>query len=110
VLVPGSPTWTEWVETNLHRTVRRVQQLLSEETKPREIVSRGSKRGTRKLRTGDWRGLLKATERRNAQVFGSVEDPKRLAGTIRNFAQGIADRYARPGGKLVVSVSVKARK
>jgi hypothetical protein len=43
-------------------------------------------------------------------VFGSVEDPKQLAGAIRNFAQGIADRYAQPSGKLVVSVSVKTRK
>jgi DNA (cytosine-5)-methyltransferase 1 len=110
VPVPGNPTWTEWVEANLNVTVRRVQQLLSEWPEPREIVSRGSKRGTRKLRTGDWRSLLKATERRTAQVFGSVEDPKRLAGTIRNFAQGIADRHARPGGKLVVSVSVKTPK
>jgi hypothetical protein len=88
--------------------VRRVQQLLSEGAEPRETISLGSKQ--RKLRTGDWRGLLKATERRNAQVFGSVEDPKRLAGAIRDFSQGIADRHARPGGKLVVSVSVKARK
>ena len=111
VPVPGSPTWTEWVETNLHRTVRRVQQLLSEGTKPRETDFARSKikRQARKLRSGDWRGLLKATERRTAQVFGSAEDPKRLAGTIRDFAQGIADRYAQPGGKLVVSVSLKTR-
>jgi len=54
--------------------------------------------------------LLKATERRAAQVFGSVEDPKRLAGAIHDFAQGIADRYSQQGGKLVVSVSVEARK
>ena len=106
--VPGNPTWTEWVQANLHVTVRRVQQLLSEGTEPREIISPSSKQ--RKLRNGDCRGLLKASERRNAHVFGSVEDPKRLAGTIRDFAQGIADRYARSGGKLVVSVSVKARK
>ena len=109
VPIPGNSTWTEWVETNLHRTVRRVQQLLSEGPEPREIVSRGSKR-PRILRTGDWRGLLKATERRNAHVFGSVQNPKRLAATIRNFAQGIADQYARPGGRLVVSVSVETRK
>lgn len=107
VPVPGNPTWTEWVETNLNVTVRRVQQLLSEGTKPRETISLGSKK--RKLRTGDWRGLLKATERRNAQVFGSVEDPKRLALAIRKFAQSIADRYSQPGGKLAVSVSLKTR-
>jgi hypothetical protein len=110
VPVPGNPTWTEWVQANLHVTVRRVQQLLSAGAEPRETISLGSKQRLRNLRGGDWRGLLKATERRTAQVFGSVEDPKRLAGTIRDFAQGIADRYARPGGKLVVSVSVKARK
>jgi DNA (cytosine-5)-methyltransferase 1 len=109
VPVPGNPTWTEWVEANLRVTVRRVQQLLSEGAEPRETISLGSKR-PRKLRCGDWRGLLKVTGRRNAQVFGSVEDPKRLAGTIRDFAQGIADQYARPGGKLVVSVSLKTRK
>ncbi len=109
VPVPGNPTWTEWVQANLHVTVRRVQQLLSAGAEPRETISLGSKRQARKLRNGDWRGLLKATERRTAQVFGSVEDPKRLAGTIRDFAQSIADRYA-PGGKLVVSVSIKARK
>jgi hypothetical protein len=108
VPVPGNPTWTEWVEANLNVTMRRVQQLLSEGAEPRETISPSSKQ--RKLHTGDWSGLLKATERRTAQVFGSVEDPKRLAGTIRDFAQGIADRHARPGGKLVVSVSVKARK
>jgi DNA (cytosine-5)-methyltransferase 1 len=110
VPVPGNPSWTEWVQGNLHVTVRRVQQLLSEGAGPRETISLGSKRRPRKLGCGDWRGLLKATERRAAQVFGSVEDPKRLAGTIRSFAQGIADRHARPGGKLVVSVSVEARK
>lgn len=110
VPVQGNPTWTEWVEANLRVTVRRVQQLLSEGAEPRETISLGSKRGPRKLRSGDWRGLLKATEHRTAQVFGSVEDPKRLAGAIRDFAQGIADRHARPGGKLVVSVSAKARK
>jgi len=108
VPVPGKPTWTEWVETNLHVTMRRVQQLLSEGTKPLEIISPSSKQ--RKLRTGDWRRLLKVTDSRMAQVFGSVEDPKRLAGAIRNFAQGIADRHARPGGKLVVSVSIKTRR
>lgn len=109
VPVPGRPCWTEWIEQNLHVTPRRVQQLLRE---PSEISSQGQKTLAvvpPKLRTGDWRGLLKATERRTAQVFGSVEDPKRLAGTIRDFAQSIADRYA-PGGKLVVSVSIKAQK
>jgi hypothetical protein len=53
---------------------------------------------------------LTAKERRTEQVFGSVESPKRLAGAIRDFAQGLADRYARPGGTLVVSVSIKTRK
>jgi hypothetical protein len=88
---------------------RRVQQLLKE---PSETISLGpkTKQPSRKLRSGDWRGLLKATERRTAQVFGAVEDAKRLAGAIRDFAQGIADRHARPGGKLVVSVSVEAQK
>ena len=107
VPVPGNPTWTEWVQVNLHVTVRRVQQLLSEGAEPRETISLGSKERLRKLRGGDWRGLLRATERRTAQVFGSVEDPKRLAGAIRDFAQGIADRHAPPGGKLVVSVKVR---
>jgi len=110
VPVPGNPTWTEWVNSNLHVTVRRVQQLLSEGAEPRETISLGSKRRPQKLRSGDWSGLLKATERRNAHVFGSVEDPKWLAATIRSFAQGIADRYSKPGGKLVVSVSVEPRK
>jgi hypothetical protein len=88
-----------------------VQQLLGEGAEPRETISLGSKqRRPRNLRGGDWRGLLKATERRTAQVFGSVEDSKRLAGAIRDFAQGLADRYSKPGGKLVVSVSVKTRK
>jgi DNA (cytosine-5)-methyltransferase 1 len=109
VPVAGSPTWTEWVEANLHVTVRRVQQLLSEGVEPRETISLGSKQRSRKLwlRRGDWRGLLKATERRTAQVFGSIEDPKRLAGTIRSFAQGIADKCSPPGGKLIVTVSTK---
>lgn len=110
VPVPGNPTWTEWVNNNLHVTMRRVQQLLSAGSEPRETISPGSKRRPRKLGCGDWRGLLKATERGTAQVFGSVEDPKRLAGAIRDFAQGIADQCARPGSKLVVSVSLKTRK
>jgi len=110
VPVPGRPCWTEWIKQNLHVTPRRVQQLLRE---PSEISSQGQKTLAvvpPKLRTGDWRSLLKATERRTAEVFGQIEDPKRLAATIRNFAQSIADRYARPSGKLVVSVSVEARK
>jgi hypothetical protein len=107
VPVPGNPTWTEWVRSNLHVTVRRVQQLLSAGAEPRETISLGSKQRPRKLRGGDWRGLLKATERRTVQVFGSVEDPKRLAAAIRDFAQGIADQHARPGGKLVVSVKLR---
>ena len=45
-----------------------------------------------------------------AQVFGTIEHDHELAGTIRKFAQGIADRYARPGGKLVVSVALKSKK
>lgn len=106
VPVPGNPTWTEWVETNLHVTVRRVQQILSEGARPSEIDFAKSKRGSRKLRAGDWRGLLKATERRAAQVFGPIGDGKRLAGQIRNFAQALADEYAPAGGKLSVSVSV----
>jgi DNA (cytosine-5)-methyltransferase 1 len=108
VPVPGNPTWTEWVHNNLHVTVRRVQQLLKE---PSEAISSGSKTKRRagKLRSEDWRGLLKTTERSSAQVFGSLEGRK-LAGAIRSFAQGIADRYAKPGGKLIVSVSIKARK
>jgi DNA (cytosine-5)-methyltransferase 1 len=108
VPVPGNPTWTEWVQTNLHVTVRRVQQLLKE---PSEAISLGAKTKRRagKLRSEDWRGLLKVTQRSSAQVFGSLERRK-LAGAIRNFAQGIADQYARPGGKLVVSVSVETRK
>jgi hypothetical protein len=108
--VPGNPTWTEWVQTNLHITVRRVQQLLSEEVEPRETISLGSKRRPRKLRGGDWGGLLEATEHKTAQVFGSVEDPERLAVAIRKYAQALADRYSKLGGRLVVSVSVKAQK
>jgi len=103
--VPGNPTWTEWVEANLGVTVRRVQQLLSEATGPGEIISRGPKR-PRKLRTGDWRRLLKVSESRLARVFGPLEDDQELAGAIRGFAQGIADRF-KENGSLVVSVSVK---
>jgi len=107
VPVPGNPTWTEWVQTNLHVTVRRVQQLLSEGAEPRETISLGSKRRPRKLRGGDWSGLLKATERRTAQVFGTIEHNHELAGAIRKYAQALADRYARPKDKLEVSVSIK---
>ena len=106
VPVPGNPTWTEWVEVNLGVTVRRVQQLLSEAAEPGEIVSRGSKRPL-KLRIGDWRRLLKVSESRLAKVFGPLEDEKELAGAIRGFAQGIADRFGEQEGRLLVSVSVK---
>jgi hypothetical protein len=44
-----------------------------------------------------------------AQVFGPLEDQKELAGAIRKFAQGRADRYSQPGGRLAVSVSLKTR-
>ena len=106
VPVPGNPTWTEWVETNLNVTVRRVQQILSEGARPSEIISRGPKR-PRKLRTGDWRRLLKVSENRLARVFGPLEGEKELAGAIRGFAQGIADRFGEREGRLTVSVSVK---
>jgi DNA (cytosine-5)-methyltransferase 1 len=105
VPVPGKPTWTEWVETNLHVTVRRVQQILSEGARPGEIISRGPKR-PRKLRTGDWRSLLKVSENRLARVFGSIKDEKELAGAIQGFAQGIADRFGE-NGSLLVSVSAR---
>ena len=105
VPVPGNPTWTEWVETNLHVTVRRVQQILSEGARPSEIISPGPKR-PRKLRTGDWRRLLKVSENRLAQVFGPLEGEKELAGAIRGYAQGIADRFGE-NGSLLVSVSSK---
>jgi hypothetical protein len=45
-----------------------------------------------------------------AQVFGSIENQKELAAAIRNFAQGIANRYAQPHGGIVVSVSTRSRK
>jgi hypothetical protein len=106
VPVPGNPTWTEWVEANLGVTLRRVQQILSEPAEPREITSPGPKR-PRKLRTGDWRRLLKVSESRLARVFGPLEDEKELAGAIQGFAQGIADRFGEQEGRLLVSVSVK---
>jgi DNA (cytosine-5)-methyltransferase 1 len=106
VPVPGNPTWTEWVETNLHVTVRRVQQILSEGARPSEIISPGPKR-PRKLRTGDWRRLLEVSENRLAQVFGPLEGEKELAGAIRKYAQSIADRFGEREGRLLVSVSVK---
>lgn len=105
VPVPGNPTWSEWVEAYVGVTVRRVQQLLSEAAEPRETISRGPKR-SRKLRTGDWRRLLKVSENKLAQVFGPFEGEKELAGAIRGFAQGIADRFGE-NGSLLVSVSVK---
>jgi hypothetical protein len=109
VPVLGRPCWTEWIEQNLHVTPRRIQQLLRE---PSEISSQGQKTLAvvpPKPRTGDWRSLLKVTEGRTAQVFGPIEDEKELAGAIRRFAQGIADRYSQPGGRLVVSVSLKTQ-
>jgi hypothetical protein len=105
VPVPGNPTWTQWVETNLGVTVRRVQQLLSETTELGEIISPGPKR-PRSLRTGDWRRLLKVSENRLAKVFGPLEDEKKLAEAIRKYAQGIADRFGE-NGSLLVSVSAR---
>ena len=107
VPVPGRPCWTEWIERNLHVTPRRVQQLLRE---PSEISSQGQKTLVvvpPKLRTGDWRRLLKVTESRMAQVFGRLEDQRELAGAIRKFAQAIADRFVERDSRLLVSVSVK---
>ena len=107
VPVPGRPCWTEWIEQNLHVTPRRVQQLLRE---PSEITSQGQKTLVvvrPKLRTGDWRSLLKVTEGRTAQVFGPIEDQGELAGAIRKFAQAIADRFSERDVRLLVSVSVK---
>jgi DNA (cytosine-5)-methyltransferase 1 len=107
VPVPGCPCWTEWITQNLHVTPRRVQQLLRE---PSEITSQGQKTLVvvrPKLRTGDWRSLLKVTEGRTAQVFGPIEDQGELAGAIRKFAQAIADRFSERESRLLVSVSVK---
>jgi hypothetical protein len=106
--VAGNPSWTEWVEQNLGVSVRRVQQLLKEALEPGEVISRASKnKWGRKLRTGDWRTLVRVTEGRAAQVFGPLDDEKELAGAIRKFAQAIADRYSRQRGRIAVSVSVK---
>jgi DNA (cytosine-5)-methyltransferase 1 len=107
VPVAGNPTWTEWVEQNLGVTVRRVQQLLREAMEPGEVTSRGSQKPPRKLAKGDWRSLLKVSENRLAQVFGPLEDEKELAGAIRRFAQGIADRFGERHCSLLVSVSIK---
>jgi DNA (cytosine-5)-methyltransferase 1 len=105
VPVPGRPCWTEWIKQNLHVTPRRVQQLLRE---PCEITSQGQETlpvVPPKLRTGDWRRLLKVSENRLAQVFGRLEDQKELAAAIRKFSQAIADRFAKREGRLLVSVS-----
>lgn len=103
VPVAGNPTWTEWVTQNLGVTIRTVQRLL-QERKPHDKTSLGQ--GAHSLSEGDWRGLLAATERSIAQVFGPLEDDRKLALSIRRFAQAIADRHARRGSKLVVSVSI----
>jgi DNA (cytosine-5)-methyltransferase 1 len=110
VPVAGNPTWTEWVEQNLGVTVRRVQQLLCEADRPHEIISPGSKQRSRELQGGDWRSLFKATERRTAKVFGSMDNTLKLARTIRNFAQALADKYTPAGSKISVSVSVNTHK
>ena len=80
--------------------------MLRAGTEPGENYSPGPKR-PHKLGKGDWRGLLKATESSISRVFGPLEDQGELAAAIRKFAQGIADLYARPRGKIVVSVSVE---
>jgi DNA (cytosine-5)-methyltransferase 1 len=109
VPVPGNPTWTEWVERNLGISVRRVQQLLREALEPSEIISLGRPKGSGRLVTGDWRGLLEATERRLEQVFGALQDEEELSEAVRKYAQGIADRFGERHGRLTVSVSVKSR-
>lgn len=106
VPVPGRPCWTEWIKQNLHVSPRRVQQLLSE---PSEISSRGQKAPPR-LSKGDWRALLKLTESQMAKVFGPLEDGKRFADAVQNFAQGVADRFGERHGKIEVSVAIENRR
>jgi len=106
VPVPGRPCWTEWIKQNLHVSPRRVQQLLSE---PSEISSRGQKAPPR-LSKGDWRALLKLTERQMAKVFGPLDDRKRFADAVQNFAQGVADRFGERHGRVEVSVALTSRR
>jgi hypothetical protein len=106
VPVPGRPSWTEWITQNLHVTPRRVQQLLNE---PSEISSRGQKAPGR-LSKGDWRSLLKATEKQMARVFGPLESGDRFAETIQQFAQAVADRFGERHGRVEVSVAIENRR
>jgi hypothetical protein len=106
VPVPGRPSWTEWITQNLHVTPRRVQQLLNE---PSEITSRGQK-APPKLGTGDWRSLLKATEKQMAKVFGPLESSDRFAEAIQQFAQAVADRFGERHGRVEVSVAIEDRR
>lgn len=106
VPVPGRPCWTEWIKQNLHVSPRRVQQLLSE---PSEISSRGQKAPSR-LSKGDWRALIKLTERQMARVFGSLESGERFAEAVQSFAQAVADRFGERHGKIEVSVAVTTRR
>lgn len=106
VPVPGRPSWTEWITQNLHVTPRRVQQLLSEHC---EISSQRQKSPGR-LSKGDWRSLLKATEKQMAKVFGPLESGERFAETIQQFAQAVADRFGERHGRLEVSVAIEDRR
>jgi hypothetical protein len=106
VPVPGRPSWTEWITQNLHVTPRRVQQLLNE---PSEISSRGQKAPGR-LSKGDWRSLLKATEKQMAKVFGPLESSERFAEVIQQFAQAVADRFGERHGRIEVSVAIADRR
>lgn len=106
VPVPGRPCWTEWITQNLHDSPRRVQQLLNE---PSEIPSQGQK-ASRKLGKGDWRALLKLTEKEMAKVFGPLESGERFAEAVQQFAQALADRFGERHGRVKVSVAVTSRR
>ena len=84
VPVPGNPTWTEWVQANLHVTVRRVQQLLSEGAEPREIISLGPKQrshGSCVVGTG-----AACSKRRNAGRSRYSAPSKTPSGSLARYA------------------------
>jgi hypothetical protein len=83
-----------------------VQQLLSE---PSETSSQGQKASPR-LGKGDWRALLKITEKQMAKVFGPVESGDAFADAIQSFAQAVADRFGERHGKVEVSVAIADRR
>jgi hypothetical protein len=101
---PGQITWAQICEQYIGVGIRRTQQLLVASTP-------ASKSSTPpKLRKGDCIALLRTTDCDLSKVFGPITGANEFAEVLREYAQGLANRFGERHAKFVVSVSIQNRR